>query len=95
MSDPVEITVYSRENCHLCASALETIERVADDTDVAVTIEKIDVDADEALADTYGDRVPHILIDGEDAFSYRVHAAELRTELRAAATSVGSSPTEY
>ena len=94
MSDPVEITVYSRENCHLCASAMETIDRVVNDTDVAVTVEEIDVDADAELADAYGDRVPHILIDGEDAFSYRVHAAELRTKLRAAADSVGSSPTE-
>lgn len=86
MNDSVEITVYSRDNCHLCASALETIERVVDDTDVAVAIEEINVDSDTALADTYGDRVPHICIDGEDAFSYRVHAAELRTKLRAAAS---------
>lgn len=94
MSDPVEITVYSRENCHLCASAMETIDRVVDDTDVAVAVEEIDVDADAQLAETYGDRVPHIVINDEDAFSYRVHAAELRTKLRAAADTVGTEPTE-
>jgi thiol-disulfide isomerase/thioredoxin len=94
MSEPVEVTVYRRENCHLCESALETIERVADDSEVAVSITEIDVDTDESLAAAYGDRVPHILIDGADAFSYRVHAAAFRTELRAAADSVGSSATE-
>jgi len=94
MSDPVEITVYSRENCHLCASAIETIDRVVDDTDVAATVEVIDVDTDEELTDAYGDRVPHTLIDGDDAFSYRVHAAEFRTRLRAAADAVDASATE-
>ncbi len=75
------VTVYTRENCHLCAEAIATIERVADEEDVTVEMELIDVDTDEELRETYGERVPYILLDGSPAFKYRVDEARLRRKL--------------
>ena len=78
MSDPIAITVYSRENCHLCSEAKETIQRVSEETRTPIALEEIDVDSDEALRDRYGDRVPYVLIEGRPAYKYRVDEADLR-----------------
>jgi len=75
------VTVYSRENCHLCSEALDAIRRVRADVDVPVTVEVVDVDDDPELAEAYGDRVPYVLIDGRPAFKYRVDEAVLRERL--------------
>ncbi|MBX0287049.1 glutaredoxin family protein [Haloarcula salinisoli] len=80
MSD-VSVTVYTRENCHLCAEAIDTIERVADEEGVAVEMDLVDVDTDEQLREEYGERVPYVLLDGSPAFKYRVDEARLRRKL--------------
>lgn len=78
MSDPIAITVYSRENCHLCAEAKETIQQVSEETETPIELSEIDVDTDEALRDRYGDRVPYVMIEGRPAYKYRVDEADLR-----------------
>ena len=82
MSD-VSVTVYTRENCHLCAEAVDTIERVADEEGVAVDMDLVDVDTDAKLREEYGERVPYVLLDGSPAFKYRVDEARLRRKLTA------------
>ncbi|WP_138007657.1 glutaredoxin family protein [Halalkalirubrum salinum] len=78
MSDPITITVYSRENCHLCAEAKETIQRVSEETGTPIELSEIDVDTDEALRERYGERVPYVMIEGRPAYKYRVDEADLR-----------------
>jgi len=85
MAIPVDVTIYSRADCHLCEEAKATIERVADEVDTLVTIEEVDVDTDETLRAEYGERVPYVFVDGWPAFKYEVDAAELRRQLRDAA----------
>lgn len=77
----VEITIYTRDPCHLCEEAEATIERVANDVRRSVDIETIDVDSDPELRDQYGDRVPYVLLDGTPAFKYRVDEETLRERL--------------
>jgi len=77
----VSVTVYTRENCHLCEEAIDTIERVADDEGVDVAMELVDVDTDEELREEYGERVPYVLLDGTPAFKYRVDEQRLRRKL--------------
>lgn len=79
----VSVTVYTRENCHLCEEAVETIERVADEEGVELAMELVDVDTDDELRETYGERVPYVLLDGSPAFKYRVDERELRRKLTA------------
>lgn len=83
------ITVYSREACHLCEEALQTIRAVIDDVDQSVTITEVDVDEDPELQAKYGERVPYVVIDGRPAFKFRVDEAALRTHL--ATTDDGAS----
>ena len=77
----VSVTVYTRENCHLCEDAVDTIERVADEEGVAVDIDLVDVDTDEQLREEYGERVPYVLLDGSPAFKYHVDEGRLRRKL--------------
>lgn len=77
----VSVTVYTRENCHLCGQAIETIERVADEVDVALDMDLVDVDSDDQLRSEYGTRVPYVLIDGTPAFKYHVDERQLRQKL--------------
>lgn len=81
----VPVTVYTRADCHLCDDAVETIERVADEEDVAIDLSEVDVDEDPALREEYGDRVPYVLLDGRPAFKYRVDPVAARSKLRALA----------
>jgi len=76
-----EVTVYSRENCHLCEEAMTTIEAVAAEVSAEVTVAEVDVDEDPDLREEYGERVPYVFVDGKPAFKYRVDAAELRSRL--------------
>lgn len=72
------VTVYSRENCHLCDEAMETIRAVAEDLSVTVDIEVVDVDEDPALREEYGERVPYVFVDDQPKFKYRVDGEKLR-----------------
>ena len=83
--DPVPVTVYTREQCHLCEEAVETLERVADEEGIPVDVDERDVDADPALREEYGERVPYVLVAGRPAFKYRVDPERARRKLRDAA----------
>lgn len=81
MSEPAHrVVVYSRADCHLCERARETVESVAGDRP-DVVVETADVDADPDLRAAYGDRVPVVAVDGEEAFEVRVDADALRARL--------------
>jgi len=84
MAIPVEVTIYSRADCHLCDEAKATIEAVAADADTPVSIDEIDVDDDDRLRAEYGDRVPYVFVDGWPAFKYEVDEAELRRQIQQA-----------
>lgn len=80
-SDAAHVTVYTREGCHLCHDAIETVERVAAAVDRPVTVETVDVDDDPDLRERYGERVPYVTVDGHPRFKYRVDADDLRSYL--------------
>jgi hypothetical protein len=73
------ITLLTRVGCHLCDDARAAIIRIAEDTGVGWR--ELDVDADPARADEYGDRVPVILLDGREHGYWRVEEARLRDAL--------------
>lgn len=77
------VTIYTREDCHLCEEAEETVERVAADVAPSVATDVVDVDSDPALREEYGEKVPYVLVDGRPAFKYRVDESALRSRLAA------------
>lgn len=85
MSDALpEVVVHTRAGCPMCAQAEQAAHAVADRARVRV----VDVDTDPALAEAYGERVPVVTIDGEEALALAVDADALAAALAAR----GASP---
>lgn len=73
------VTLMTRVDCHACEQAKADIERICGDLGVPWSTE--DVDADRELRAEYGDRVPVILIDGEEHGYWSVEEPRLRAAL--------------
>ena len=72
----VEVSIYSRSNCHLCDVALEVLEQMQ--SDFSFTINKKLIDGDLELEDKYGESVPVILINNVPHDFFRVNPERFR-----------------
>ena len=72
----IEVSVYSRSNCHLCEVALEVISEIQKDFEFTVT--KILIDGDAELEGKYGEQVPVILINNQPHDFFRVDPERFR-----------------
>lgn len=72
----IEVSVYSRSNCHLCEVALEVISKIQ--KDFKFTITKILIDGDTELEEKYGEQVPVILINNQPHDFFRVDPERFR-----------------
>ena len=77
--DAPRLQLLTRADCHLCAVAAETLDRVAGEAGLTVAV--VDVDADPGLQAEYGDRVPVILLDGREHSYFTVDVVRLRRDL--------------
>jgi glutaredoxin len=71
----VSVILYSRPGCHLCEEARAMLERSG------AAFEERDIEADDALLRRYLERIPVIVVDGEEAFELVVEEAALRARL--------------
>jgi glutaredoxin len=78
-ADVPRLQLLTRADCHLCAVAAETLDRVAGEAGLTVTA--VDVDADPGLQAEYGDRVPVVLLDGQEHSYFTVDVPRLRRDL--------------
>ena len=72
----IEVSVYSRSNCHLCEVALEVISEIR--KEVEFTITKILIDGNAELEEKYGEQVPVILINNQPHDFFRVDPERFR-----------------
>jgi glutaredoxin len=75
----IEVSIYSRSNCHLCEVALEVISEIRKDYEFTIT--KILIDGNSELEETYGEQVPVILINNEPHDFFRVDPDRFRLAL--------------
>ena len=75
------VEVMVRKTCGSCGRVVEQITPVV--AAAGAQLETVDVDDDAELALEYGDRVPVIVIDGEEFACWEVDNAELAAELGA------------
>ena len=73
------LTLITRAGCHLCEVAQEALARVAERTGEHWV--EIDLTGDRELEAEYGDRVPVVLLDGEEHGYWRVEEARLLRDL--------------
>ena len=73
------VLFYTRRGCHLCDEAWEVV--AAAQRRHGFTVERVDVDADPALAAQHGECVPVVAIDGKVRFRGRVNGVLLERML--------------
>ena len=75
----MKLTLYGKPGCCLCDEARAAVEEVRAELDFEV--EHVDVSIDPRLHREYGERIPVLDIDGEEAFELGVDAPVLRERL--------------
>ena len=70
------VTLYRAQGCHLCESAERVIAAVRSEVDFE--LEEVDITGDSELEPRYRERIPVVLVDGKEAFTYFVTPDGLR-----------------
>ena len=70
------VVLYGRDGCHLCDEALAVLQRVREEMPF-VLLER-DITLDERTHRAYFERIPVIVLDGEELFDYFVDEPVLR-----------------
>jgi len=73
------VTLYSKPDCHLCVEAREALLRLR--SQLGFEIHEVDITSDEALHRAYFERIPVVVLDGEELFDYFVDEHVLRRRL--------------
>jgi glutaredoxin len=74
MANPLPIvTMYSRQNCHLCELAKEVVESARNNADFEFQV--IYIDGNTELEKEYGEEVPVTMINGKRHDFFRVDRA--------------------
>ena len=74
-----KITIYSRNGCHLCDDAINTLESMREELNIEIDV--IDIDQSAELVKLYSDQVPVIHIDGIHHDFYKVDPVRFRSSL--------------
>ena len=81
------LTLYTKPDCSLCDEAHAVLERVRER--VPFDLELVDISGDFDLARRYGERIPVVLVDGEEAWEYVVDEHDLESRLRSGVGAAG------
>jgi glutaredoxin len=73
------VTLYGKPGCHLCEEAREVLLSVRLEREFELA--EVDITLDPGLNREYGERIPVIAVDGEDAFEYVVDRQALQDRL--------------
>ena len=76
----VEITLYSKPECHLCDVAKEVL--ASRQTYVPMEIKEIDIRDSEELMEAYGTEIPVVFVGKQKCFRHRVHPKGLESRLK-------------
>lgn len=82
MSSDARVVLLVRDGCHLCADAVDVVDRVCAGLGVAWRL--VDVDTDPELRASYTDHVPVTMVDGREHARWFVDAEKLAAALTGA-----------
>jgi len=83
----IQVTILSRQDCHLCEVVLRIARQVQ--IDVPFVLTRIEIDGDARLIEHYGARVPVVVINGQEIFAGKVTEGDFR---RAVEEKTGKKP---
>jgi glutaredoxin len=73
------VTLYGRAGCHLCDDARAALQRVR--ARHPFHLHEVDIDTDDALFSRYLERIPVVVLDGEELFELFVDEQALARTL--------------
>jgi hypothetical protein len=78
------VELLTRDGCTICTGAATRLAQLADELGFELTITDVDVAAaagDSALRAEFGDRIPVVLLDGNEHSYWEVDEPRLRADL--------------
>ncbi len=86
MAHYAELTLITRQGCHLCEEASNDLARLLArftelHPDKPYTVDVVDVDADSELRDKYSEEVPVLLLNGEQVSFFRIDVERVLAKL--------------
>ena len=75
----ITIEVMTKKDCSLCDDAKEIIEQVI--AEMPAELQMTDIESDPGLFERYKEKIPVVLINGQESFVYKVHPVTLRKKL--------------
>jgi glutaredoxin len=89
MAHYAELTLITRQGCHLCEEASNDLARLLArftelHPDKPYTVDVLDVDADPDLLDKYSEEVPVLLLNGEQVSFFRIDVERVLAKLSGA-----------
>ena len=70
------LVIYERPGCHLCEDARAVLDRVGE------PYRSVDIESDDDLFKRYLERIPVVVLDGEELFEFFVDESALRARLQ-------------
>jgi len=80
VAGPRDITLYTRDGCHLCDAAKAAISPLL--AEFGATLREVDIDDNPVLRERYTNDVPVIFLGPNRIAQHRLDAAELRRRLQ-------------
>jgi glutaredoxin len=75
----ITIEIMTKKNCCLCDDAKAIIEQVV--AEIPAVLKTTDIESDPELFERYQEKIPVVLVNGEESFVYKVHPVTLRKKL--------------
>ena len=69
------VRLLGRPGCHLCEEARSLLERLR--VEHPFRLEEVDIESDDTLLKAYLERIPVVVLDGEELYDFFVDEADL------------------
>jgi glutaredoxin len=73
------VIVYSKPDCHLCVEAMTALRALQ--SELAFELHERDISTEDTLMHAYFERIPVVVLDGEELFDHFVDETLLRERL--------------
>ena len=76
----LKVELYTKKDCSLCVVAREIILRLLNE--IPFEFQEVDIESRNDLYERFKEEIPVVFVDGEQAFTYRIHEKKLRRILK-------------
>jgi glutaredoxin len=86
-ANPLDVTLYTRPGCHLCADAKAIMQPLL--TEFGATLREVNIDQDSELGERYSWDIPVVFLGAHKAAKHRINPQQFRRQLEQARSRTG------